>query len=58
LFCLAVSDVFIINIWCNELGRYSGSQYGLLRSIFKSSLKIFNNPKKIIFFVIKDTNEN
>jgi hypothetical protein len=55
LFAVSVSDIFIINLWNNEVGRYYGSQFNVLKNVFRSSLKVKNSPRKLVLFVIKDT---
>lgn len=42
LFALAISDVLLINMWTSDIGRYSASNYGLLRVIFEVNLKLFD----------------
>jgi len=37
LFCLALSDVLIINMWMNEIGRYEASHSHILKAIIKAS---------------------
>ena len=55
LFALAMSDVLLINMWYTDIGRYSASNYGLLKVIFECNLKLFgNNVKKRLLFVIRD----
>lgn len=40
LFALAVSDVLLINIWTNELGRASGACKDLLRVVIENFLPL------------------
>jgi len=37
LFCLSLSDVLIINIWMNEIGRYEASHSHILKAIIRAS---------------------
>lgn len=37
------------------MGRYYGSQFNVLKNVFRSALKVKNNPRKLVLFVIKDT---
>ena len=55
LFGLVISNVLIINIWVNDVGRYSGANYEILKVILELNLQYFNRetPKQIIF-VIRD----
>jgi hypothetical protein len=41
LFALAMSDILLINMWYTDIGRYTGSNYGLLKVIFECNLKLF-----------------
>jgi len=41
LFALAIADVLIINMWTQDVGRHTGSNYGLLKVIFEVNLKLF-----------------
>lgn len=55
LLALATSDVVIINMWANDIGRYSASNYGLLKVIFECNLKLFGQQaSKRLLFVIRD----
>jgi hypothetical protein len=55
LFALAMADVLLINMWYTDIGRYSGSNYGLLKVIFECNLKLFGQATaKRLLFVIRD----
>lgn len=55
LFVLAVTDVLLINMWYTDIGKYTGSNFGLLKVILESNLKLFGNAnKKRLLFVIRD----
>jgi hypothetical protein len=41
MLALALSDVLIINLWMHDIGRFNGSNYGLLEVIFECNLKLF-----------------
>lgn len=41
LFALAMSDILLINMWYADIGRFHGSNYGLLKVIFECNLKLF-----------------
>jgi hypothetical protein len=41
MFALALSDVLLINMWMTDIGKYHGSNYGLLEVIFECNLKLF-----------------
>ena len=40
LLALSVADVFIINLWTMDLGRYTASNIGLLKVVFEMNLRI------------------
>jgi hypothetical protein len=40
LLALSVADIFIINMWTMDLGRYTASNIGLLKVVFEMNLKI------------------
>ena len=48
-----MSDVLLVNQWYTDLGRYQGSNIGLLKVILECNLKLFgqSNKKKLIFVV-------
>ena len=48
LFSLAMSDILIINMWTSDVGRYTASNYGVLKIVFEMNLKLFqqNTAKK------------
>lgn len=55
LFGLVVSNVLLVNIWLQEIGRFSACNYETLKLIFELNLRFFKaeQPKKIMF-VIRD----
>lgn len=55
LFGLVLSNILIINLWTNEIGRYKGCSYDIIKVIFDLNLRYFNQetPKKLVF-VIRD----
>ena len=63
LFALASSDVLLVNVWCNDIGREHASGKPLLKTILQVNLKLFctgsstnnnNNKKTKLIFVIRD----
>jgi hypothetical protein len=58
LFCLALSDVLIINLWMNEIGRYEGSQVHILKAIVNAASRLIKSQTKTIIFVVKDCTED
>jgi hypothetical protein len=58
LFALAVSDVLIVNMWTNEVGRYKAASVGLLKTVFEVNMKLFDrNKRHHILFVLRDFND-
>jgi hypothetical protein len=53
LFSLVMSQVILVNIWTQEVGRFTGSNYGVLKVIFENNLKLFKQEgfKKLIFIL-------
>jgi len=45
LFSLAVSSVLIINLFENDVGRYNGANYGLLKTVFEVNLNLFQDRR-------------
>ena len=60
LFALASSDVLLVNVWCNDIGREHASGKPLLKTILQVNLKLFCNisssatKKTKLVFVIRD----
>jgi len=57
LFSLAVAEVLIVNMFEQDVGRYNGANYGLLKTVFEVNLQLFlskGSPKTRILFVIRD----
>jgi hypothetical protein len=59
LFGLALADLLIVNMWTVDIGRYTASNYGVLKTIFEMNLKLFQQEcAKKILFVLRDFNLN
>lgn len=58
LFCLALSDVLLMNMWTQDVGRYTASNYNVLKMVFEMNLKLFQQScaKKIVV-VLRDYND-
>lgn len=57
LFALAMADLLMINMWTVDIGRYTASNYGVLKTIFEMNLKLFQQEcAKKIFFILRDFN--
>jgi len=48
-----VSDILIINMWMNDIGRHAAANLGLLQVIFEVNLKLFeqSSAKKLMFCI-------
>ena len=50
-----MADVLLINMWYTDIGRNSGSNFGLLKVIFECNLKLFGqSTSKKLLYVIRD----
>lgn len=58
LFGLVISNVLMINVWLQEVGRFTGANYEILKLVFELNLRFFKteNAKKLVF-VIRDFND-
>lgn len=57
LFSLALSEILLINLFAHDVGRFEGSNLGLLRTVFELNLQLFQQSiknKKLLFFVLRD----
>lgn len=54
LFCLAVADVIMVNLWMNEIGRYQGGQLHILKAIIHAANHLVQAQAKTLIFVVKD----
>ena len=45
----------MINMWTNDIGRYTASNYGVLKVVFEQNLKLFQQEsEKKIIIVLRD----
>lgn len=53
LFGLAISNILLVNIWLNDIGRFGASNYDIIRTIFELNMQLFDleSPKKMVFVV-------
>lgn len=53
LFGLVISNILIVNVWVQDIGRFSGCNYEILKIIFQLNIQFFKreSPKKILFVV-------
>jgi len=58
LFGLVISNALIINVWLQEIGRFSAANYEILKLVFELNLRFFKteSAKKIVF-CIRDFND-
>ncbi|TQD91246.1 hypothetical protein C1H46_023172 [Malus baccata] len=56
LFALAVSDILLINMWYNDIGREQAASKPLLRTIFQAMVRLWSDPPKktTLMFVVRD----
>ncbi len=55
LFSLAITNLLIINMWVTDVGRYTASNYGVLKTVFEMNFKLFNcNCLKKIILILRD----
>jgi len=60
LFSLALSEVLMVNMWHNDVGRYNAGNISLLKIVFEEHLKLFGKQynsrsrKTLLLFVIRD----
>jgi protein SEY1 len=41
LFALSMTEVLIVNMWHQDIGRYNASNYSLLKTVFELNLQLF-----------------
>ena len=55
LFALALSNLLILNMWEHDIGRYTASNYGILKTIFEVNLTLFSpSTHTHLLFLIRD----
>lgn len=55
LYALAVAEVLLINMWEHDIGRYTASNYGILKTVFEVNLQLFDaHNRTVLMFVIRD----
>lgn len=58
LFCVVISDIVLINLYMNEIGRYTGGHMDILDAIFKVGQRLVTPHQKKIIYVIRDCTED
>ncbi len=56
MFALAMAEVLIVNMWEHDIGRYTASNIGILKTVFEVNLQLFAkaNYKTMLLFIIRD----
>ncbi|KAG9393001.1 RHD3/Sey1 [Carpediemonas membranifera] len=56
LFTVALSEVILLNMWAQDVGRYNAGNYPLLKTVFDVNLQLFGETKQRtkIIVVIRD----
>lgn len=62
LFSLALTEILIVNMWSNDIGRFTASNYPVLSTVFDVNLKLFaqesvRDTKTTLLFMIRDFSE-
>lgn len=57
LFALTLSEVLIVNMWANDIGRSSGMNVDTLKAILEANLRLFSQKSKtLLLFLIREQN--
>lgn len=52
---MSIADVLLINMWTQDVGRHTASNYALLKIILEVNLRIFDSHQaKKMLFVLRD----
>lgn len=57
LYGLALAEVLMINMWEHDIGRYTASNYGILKTVMEVNLSLFQSSKPtktMLLFVVRD----
>lgn len=55
LYGLALCEILIVNMWEHDIGRYTASNYGVLKTVFEVNLQIFKaQGKTMLLFIVRD----
>lgn len=58
LLALALSDVLLVNVWFQDLGRHDASNLSLLRTVMEVHLQLFGRTERpirtVLLFIIRD----
>lgn len=53
-----VSDVVLINIYMQEVGRYSGGHLDILEAVFKVGERLATPHPKRIIYIVRDCTDD
>jgi len=48
IFTFAISDIFILNFWLHEVGRFKAINFDLISHIFRMNLWVLKSDKKYL----------
>jgi hypothetical protein len=55
LYGLALCEVLIVNMWYTDIGRYTASNYGIMKTVFEVNLQLFKaQGKTMLLFIVRD----
>lgn len=55
LYGLSLCEILIVNLWEHDIGRYTASNYGVMKTVFEVNLQLFKGQvKTMLLFVIRD----
>jgi hypothetical protein len=59
LFCLALTDVMMVNMWMHEVGRFNAANLPLLKTVFEVHLRLHqgeveSKSRPLLLFILRD----
>mmetsp|Transcript_47841 Transcript_47841/g.116488 ORF Transcript_47841/g.116488 Transcript_47841/m.116488 type:complete len:771 (+) Transcript_47841:208-2520(+) len=60
MFCLALTDVLMVNMWMHEVGRFNAANLPLLKTVFEVHLRLLRDEKEgdrarpLLLFILRD----
>ena len=56
LYAVALCEILIVNLWEHDIGRYTASNFNILKTVFEVNLQLFkeNRNKTMLLFIIRD----
>ena len=55
---MVISDIILINLYMDEIGRYTGGHMDILDAVFKVGERLVTPHKKKIIYIIRDCVED